>query len=287
MKAKRLLLLTDVAGVLDKGDTLVDAALDRGGARADSRRHHQRRHDPENRGLHRGGGSRASRRSWSSTGACHIACCWSFSPSTASARWSAARRRRRLEWSASHSAPRNFERTQVWIFDLDNTLYPAECNLFAQVDQRWASSSPAFSACPSSTRGTCRRPTIASSAPRLSGLMQVHRMDPKPFLDYVHDLDLSGGRRASRAGGAHRASAGPQADLHQRLARACRARGGQARRSCICFEASLIFAMPITCPSPLPACYEHFLRVHGVERAAIGDVRGHTAATWRPRMRWA
>ena len=31
---------------------------------------------------------------------------------------------------------RTFERTQVWIFDLDNTLYPAECNLFAQVDQR-------------------------------------------------------------------------------------------------------------------------------------------------------
>ena len=27
-------------------------------------------------------------------------------------------------------------RNSVWIFDLDNTLYPAECNLFAQVDQR-------------------------------------------------------------------------------------------------------------------------------------------------------
>ena len=31
---------------------------------------------------------------------------------------------------------RGFERTSVWIFDLDNTLYPAECNLFAQVDKR-------------------------------------------------------------------------------------------------------------------------------------------------------
>lgn len=26
--------------------------------------------------------------------------------------------------------------TGVWIFDLDNTLYPASCNLFAQVDRR-------------------------------------------------------------------------------------------------------------------------------------------------------
>ena len=33
---------------------------------------------------------------------------------------------------------RGFERTSVWLFDLDNTLYPAECNLFAQVDQRMA-----------------------------------------------------------------------------------------------------------------------------------------------------
>ena len=24
----------------------------------------------------------------------------------------------------------------VWVFDLDNTLYPAECDLFAQIDQR-------------------------------------------------------------------------------------------------------------------------------------------------------
>ena len=24
----------------------------------------------------------------------------------------------------------------VWVFDLDNTLYPAECDLFAEIDQR-------------------------------------------------------------------------------------------------------------------------------------------------------
>ena len=28
---------------------------------------------------------------------------------------------------------------QNWIFDLDNTLYPAECNLFAQIDERMGS----------------------------------------------------------------------------------------------------------------------------------------------------
>ncbi len=97
----------------------------------------------------------------------------------------------------------------------------------------WASSSPAISAYPSSTRATCRRSTTASSAPRCRGLMQVHRMDPKPFLDYVHDIDLSRDARASRAGRRHRQAARPQADLHQRLARACRAGGRQARRAAV------------------------------------------------------
>ncbi|MEN8197092.1 MAG: hypothetical protein ABFS30_11345, partial [Pseudomonadota bacterium] len=28
---------------------------------------------------------------------------------------------------------------EVWLFDLDNTLYPAECRLFDQIDQRMGS----------------------------------------------------------------------------------------------------------------------------------------------------
>jgi len=36
----------------------------------------------------------------------------------------------------SSVARRGFDETRVWIFDLDNTLYPAECNLFEQVDRR-------------------------------------------------------------------------------------------------------------------------------------------------------
>ena len=31
---------------------------------------------------------------------------------------------------------RRFHHVDTWIFDLDNTLYPASCNLFAEVDQR-------------------------------------------------------------------------------------------------------------------------------------------------------
>ena len=32
--------------------------------------------------------------------------------------------------------PDGFDHVSAWIFDLDNTLYPADCNLFAEIDQR-------------------------------------------------------------------------------------------------------------------------------------------------------
>ena len=51
LKAKRLLLLTDVPGVLDKSKKLIDRAHRRRRAPADRRRHHLGRHDPQGRDL--------------------------------------------------------------------------------------------------------------------------------------------------------------------------------------------------------------------------------------------
>ena len=30
----------------------------------------------------------------------------------------------------------DFSHVEAWVFDLDNTLYPADCNLFAEIDTR-------------------------------------------------------------------------------------------------------------------------------------------------------
>ena len=35
----------------------------------------------------------------------------------------------------AHPNPRGFEAVDTLVFDLDNTLYPSHCNLFAQVDR--------------------------------------------------------------------------------------------------------------------------------------------------------
>ena len=86
LKAKRLLLLTDVPGVLDKSKQADQAALRRRCAPPDRRRHHLRRHDPEGRDLHLRARSRASRASSSSTARCRMRCCSNSSPITAPAR---------------------------------------------------------------------------------------------------------------------------------------------------------------------------------------------------------
>jgi putative hydrolase of the HAD superfamily len=88
-------------------------------------------------------------------------------------------------------ARRGFERTDTWVFDLDNTLYPAECDLFAQVDRRMGEYVARFLGVPYVYARHLQKSYYRQFGTTLSGLMQVHRMDPRPFLDYVHDIDLT------------------------------------------------------------------------------------------------
>jgi putative hydrolase of the HAD superfamily len=86
---------------------------------------------------------------------------------------------------------RAFERTQEWIFDLDNTLYPAECNLFAQVDHRMGEFIAKYLGVPYAYARHLQKSYYRQFGTTLSGLMIVHKLDPTEFLDYVHDIDLS------------------------------------------------------------------------------------------------
>lgn len=79
----------------------------------------------------------------------------------------------------------------VWVFDLDNTLYPAECDLFAQIDVRMTDFvSRYLSVDPITARGL-QKQYLVDHGTTLNGLMQVHGMAPHEFLDYVHDIDLA------------------------------------------------------------------------------------------------
>jgi putative hydrolase of the HAD superfamily len=86
---------------------------------------------------------------------------------------------------------RGFCRTRTWIFDLDNTLYPAECNLFAQVDRRMREFIARTLCVPLDHARYLQKSYYRRFGTTLAGLMQLHKMAPEPFLDYVHDIDLS------------------------------------------------------------------------------------------------
>ncbi len=89
------------------------------------------------------------------------------------------------------SPPRAFARTRVWIFDLDNTLYPADCNLFAQIDQKMGEFVGRLLGVPFAQARHLQKTYYKQFGTTLNGLMTVHKIDPKPFLDYVHDIDLT------------------------------------------------------------------------------------------------
>ena len=80
---------------------------------------------------------------------------------------------------------------QIWIFDLDNTLYPADSNLFAQIDQRMGSFIAQYLDVPFDKARILQKQYYRRYGTTLAGLMQVHKMKPQDFLDYVHDIDLT------------------------------------------------------------------------------------------------
>lgn len=86
---------------------------------------------------------------------------------------------------------RDFSGTRTWIFDLDNTLYPAECNLFAQVDRKMSDFIAEFLGVPEPYARHLQKTYYRQFGTTLAGLMQVHKMEPTRFLEYVHDIDLA------------------------------------------------------------------------------------------------
>lgn len=89
------------------------------------------------------------------------------------------------------ASPEALTGRDVWIFDLDNTLYPAECNLFAQVDQRMGEFIARQLGVPFAYARHLQKSYYRQFGTTLAGLMRVHRMAPEPFLEYVHDIDVS------------------------------------------------------------------------------------------------
>lgn len=86
---------------------------------------------------------------------------------------------------------RGFDDTQTWVFDLDNTLYPADSNLFAQIDVKMKEFIAQYLSVSLERAHYLQKNYYRQYGTTLSGLMKVHDMDPTDFLHYVHDIDLA------------------------------------------------------------------------------------------------
>ena len=84
-----------------------------------------------------------------------------------------------------------FRHPDVWVFDLDNTLYPAECRLFDQIDIKMKSFISDLLGIDRDEAHRVQKDYFHTYGTTLRGLMTAHGVEPTPFLDYVHDIDLS------------------------------------------------------------------------------------------------
>jgi putative hydrolase of the HAD superfamily len=87
--------------------------------------------------------------------------------------------------------PRDFDRVETWVFDLDNTLYPHHLNLWEQVDMRIRDYIANFLALTHDEAFRLQKDYYRRYGTSMRGLMTEHGMDPDEFLAFVHQIDHS------------------------------------------------------------------------------------------------
>lgn len=84
---------------------------------------------------------------------------------------------------------RGFAHIDTWVFDLDNTLYPASCRLFDQIDVRMGEFLARLLKVDHAEAKQRQKQLFYKYGTTLRGLMVEHGVGPDGFLDYVHDID--------------------------------------------------------------------------------------------------
>ena len=84
-----------------------------------------------------------------------------------------------------------FQSIDTWIFDLDNTLYPASSLLFDQVDRRITEYIMQALDLEWDDAHKKQKLFFREYGTSLSGMMEVHNIPANEYLEYVHNIDLS------------------------------------------------------------------------------------------------
>lgn len=162
---------------------------------------------------------------------------------------------------------RDLDGIRFWIFDLDNTLYPPECEFLALVDARmteWVSCELGLAQ--DEARDLQKR-MLHLHGTTLAGMMREYGIDPDRFLDEVHDV--SHDRLV------------PDPALRAAIARLPGKKlvftNGSARHAYAVLDSLAlrdvfddVFHLQSAdlTPKPQQAAYDAFVRLHGVDAAA-------------------
>jgi len=160
--------------------------------------------------------------------------------------------------------PKNLDHVDVWVFDLDNTLYSPQSRLFDQIDQRIAEYVAKLLKIDVAAARTIQKDYFHRHGTSLRGLMMEHEIDPADYLDYVHNIDVS--------------ILSPNPGLDHALARLPGRKliftnGSTAHSHRVTdrlgishhFEAVFDIAAAIYVPKPDAACYAKFLEQHCID----------------------
>ncbi len=84
-----------------------------------------------------------------------------------------------------------FAHVDTWVFDLDNTLYPANSAIFPQISQRITTYVAEALGLEPADAKVVQTDYYEKYGTSLRGLMTEHGISPDEFLAYVHDIDHS------------------------------------------------------------------------------------------------
>src|SRR5262245_23390797 len=181
-----------------------------------------------------------------------------------------AKRRVMSAMASKKPLPRDFAAVETWVFDLDNTLYPHDLNLWEQIDIRIRAYVSDFLRVSADEAFRLQKDYYKRYGTTMRGMMAEHGMRPDDFLEFVHQIDHSPLLPNPELGAAIERLEGRKLILTngtRKHAEAVMRRLDIDRH----FEDVFDIAAADLDPKPLPQVYDRFLRKHGVDakRAAM------------------
>ena len=169
-----------------------------------------------------------------------------------------------VQTAPARSAPRDFAQIDTWVFDLDNTLYPHDLNLWQQIDDRIRDYIAQFLDVGRDEAFRVQKDYYKRYGTSMRGLMTEHGMKADDFLDFVHHIDHSPLTPNPALGAALAKLKGRKLILTNGTRKHADA---VMRRLAIHHHFDDVFdiiAAELE-PKPFPATYDRFLARHGIE----------------------